>query len=366
MNRLIKKTISSISTVPFDLLISHSGLCKACYLDDSRKILESISPKPDVSICEMNGRKPRHSDGVDLSVIVPFFNVENYIADCLDSVLSQDTSYSFEVVLINDGSIDSSRDIALSYAANDSRIVVIDQDNKGIAAARNTGLTYSAGKIVTFIDSDDFVMPGFIDNAMNALVNSNSDYVSTGYVDVDEYGKVFNKTFSRERMGTVWGRFYKNAVWSDLCFPTGYLFEDTLLPYLIGPRFTHASVHDCSYCYRHRKGSLSRTKYTPKAVDTYWIVEYLLDECMRLNISFDLVMNEFLTNACFTVCARRKQLDSSWFLPLFSAFSDLWNHYGRDIDVNKLSAELNLVSTSLNEHNFRLWKLLGIKNMLEE
>ena len=363
MNKDIKKIINAI--LPIDLLISISEQCKACYVEDSKLILESISPKPNVAICEPSDIRSHAPKDVDLSVVIPFFNVEKHLAACLDSVLNQESSYSFELVLINDGSTDSSRDIALSYAANDPRIVVVDQDNKGLAAARNTGLDYSAGKVITFIDSDDFIMPGFIQSAMDTLINSNSDYVSTGYSDVDECGRAFCETISRDRMGTVWGRFYKHEVWSDLRFPVGYLYEDTLLPYLIEPRFTHAVVHECSYCYRHRKGSLSRSKCNPRAVDTYWVVEYLLDECMRLNINFEKVKNELLTNACFTVCARRKQLDNKWLLPLFSAFSDLWNHYGRDIDLSQLPAELGLVAASLSEHNFKRWNLLGIKNMLE-
>ncbi|HJD96893.1 glycosyltransferase, partial [Mailhella massiliensis] len=98
------------------------------------------------------------SGGPFLSVIIPVYNVEKYLARCLDSVLAQSFS-DMEIICVDDGSTDSSPDILRAYAARDARIRLIHQKNRGIAAARNAGLDAAAGRYVAFVDSDDAVTP---------------------------------------------------------------------------------------------------------------------------------------------------------------------------------------------------------------
>src|SRR5690554_4926594 len=97
---------------------------------------------------------------MQLSVIVPAFNVESWIERCLLSIVHQDISpESYEVIVINDGSPDQSASIAKELAKTFSQIVVIDQENKGLSGARNTGIQNAKGKYVLFIDSDDYIEP---------------------------------------------------------------------------------------------------------------------------------------------------------------------------------------------------------------
>ncbi len=98
-----------------------------------------------------------------ISIIIPVYNVEKYLHKCVDSVLGQ-TFTDFELILINDGSTDSSGDICDEYAKCDSRVVVIHKKNGGVSTARNTGLDAMKGEYVTFIDSDDYVSPYYLEN----------------------------------------------------------------------------------------------------------------------------------------------------------------------------------------------------------
>ena len=109
-----------------------------------------------------------------ISIIVPVFNVEKYLQKCIDSILAQDY-FNFELILVDDGSRDSSSGICDEYARRDSRVRVIHQKNAGVSAARNTGLDTAHGEWIAFVDSDDWVLPNYISSMFrnskpNALV----------------------------------------------------------------------------------------------------------------------------------------------------------------------------------------------------
>ncbi len=103
-----------------------------------------------------------------ISVIVPAYNVESYLADCLDSILNQ-TYPNIEVIVIDDGSPDRSGEIAENYKQKDRRIKVIHQENGGLSVARNSGLDNATGEFVCFIDSDDWIEPDYLELLYSAV-----------------------------------------------------------------------------------------------------------------------------------------------------------------------------------------------------
>jgi glycosyltransferase involved in cell wall biosynthesis len=113
-----------------------------------------------------------------VSIIVPVYNVEKYLEKCLDSISSQEYS-NLEVLLINDGSIDTSRDIAERHAQKDSRFIVVNKKNDGVSSARNKGIELANGKYITFIDADDVIHREFISNLANDLISNDADIVTT-------------------------------------------------------------------------------------------------------------------------------------------------------------------------------------------
>ena len=125
------------------------------YLDISeeqaREVLMAFSPKPNGSISAQNTLKssPKH----DLQIIIPAYNEEKHLRECIESVLNQKTQYSFQIVLIDDGSSDRTGEMADSYASEQMK--VIHQNNKGFSGARNTGLSVIDAKYIMFVDSDD-------------------------------------------------------------------------------------------------------------------------------------------------------------------------------------------------------------------
>ena len=120
-----------------------------------------------------------------ISVIIPVYNMEAYLARCLDSVLCN-TYRNLEVICIDDGSKDRSLDILRDYAARDKRIVVIAKENGGVSSARNAGLDRMTGEYVSFVDPDDYVHPQYFELLAKALQIKDSDFSICGYLSVEE------------------------------------------------------------------------------------------------------------------------------------------------------------------------------------
>lgn len=130
---------------------------------------------------------------VCLSIIVPIYNVEHYLAQCLDSIVQQ-TFKDYELLLINDGSTDYSGCIAMKYAQKDSRIKYFEKTNGGLSSARNYGLDYANGKYVMFVDSDDFLTSNMLQEIMQYLVTKGIDLLCfSSYKVYDNHGIVVEK-----------------------------------------------------------------------------------------------------------------------------------------------------------------------------
>ena len=132
-----------------------------------------------------------------ISIIVPIYNTEKYLHQCLDSILNQ-TYTNFEVLLINDGSTDSSGMICQEYVGRDSRFRYFEKDNGGVASARNLGLERSGGADITFIDSDDWVEPNYLDVLYTALKENDTDVAISTYKRFAQDGVFYLRSYSRE------------------------------------------------------------------------------------------------------------------------------------------------------------------------
>lgn len=120
-----------------------------------------------------------------LSVVVPIYNVEKYLSKCLDSILCQ-TLEGIEIICVDDGSPDASGQIAEAYANQHATVKVIHQSNAGLGPARNTGIKNATGNYIGFVDSDDWVVPDFYSNLMQAAISSHADIVVAGHCDATE------------------------------------------------------------------------------------------------------------------------------------------------------------------------------------
>ena len=127
-----------------------------------------------------------------ISVIVPIYNVENYLRQCLDSILEQ-TFHNLEILLVNDGSTDDSGQICQEYLKKDSRIRYFEKENGGLSDARNYGIERAQGEYLTFIDSDDWVTSTYIEELYIKLQHYNADISITNYFYFQESNATFYK-----------------------------------------------------------------------------------------------------------------------------------------------------------------------------
>ena len=208
-----------------------------------------------------------------ISIIIPIYNVEKYLRMCLDSIEHQ--SYSnIEVLLINDGSPDSSGEICQEYVARDSRFRYFEKENGGLSDARNYGIERSSGKYITFVDSDDWVEATYIEDLYNAALDNDSEIVVSNYnrFDVkenhylihvgDDYyeenyeGKeLINQLPLLERRDysfiTSWGILFSRSLFANIKFPKGKFIEDSRTNYKLFAKSSRSTyINKSLYMYR--------------------------------------------------------------------------------------------------------------------
>jgi len=202
-----------------------------------------------------------------ISVIVPVYKVEDCLNRCVDSILKQSFS-DFELILIDDGSPDQCGAICDEYAKKDNRIVVIHQNNGGLSAARNAGIDWafanSQSEWLTFIDSDDWVHPEYLERLLNAAITQNVSISVCGYVSTegaepeimpDELNVTEWETESfyvkqNVNATVAWGKLYRRECFRAVRYPLGKIHEDEFLTYQILFQFpTLAVIPAPLYCY---------------------------------------------------------------------------------------------------------------------
>lgn len=268
-------------------------------LENSIELLENISPKPD-SFSPLHIVKK--AIGSDLSIIVPVYNAQNFLKRCIESCLAQRTEFTFEVIAVDDGSIDDSLALLRNYDC-DQRLKVIHQENRGHAGARNAALDVASGRYICFVDSDDFIPSDAVQRLMSRAVELDADIVGGGYWLCDAEGRrhrfkglcgAVYTTPTVGLSGLPWGAVYRRSLWDEVRFPEGFWFEDTCLPYLIFSRsIKTASISGSVYYYRaNPKGITATSVFSKKALDSIWVVLKMFDEMERLGIEMTNVLYE--------------------------------------------------------------------------
>ena len=124
---------------------------------------------------------------IKLSVIIPVYNAEKYIVECLDSIYNQNLNNDeFEVIIVNDGSKDHSQQVIEDYLQKTSNAILINQQNQGVSQARNNGLSVAKGEYVIFIDSDDFLIPNYLDKLLKIAIDNSLDILKANMIEVDD------------------------------------------------------------------------------------------------------------------------------------------------------------------------------------
>lgn len=335
-------------------------------LDKAYERINGIRPKPKMNDVIVNKGQDKK---IDLSIVMPAYNVGKYIKECIESIIKQRTKYNYELLIINDGSKDNTDNIIRNI--KDEHIKYIIQDNKGLSGARNTGINNSVGKYIMFVDSDDVMCDGSIEIMMDAIINNDADilvggyYIFTNNTDkhyfVDKQRIIDNNPCEAvKNPGYAWGKIYKRSLFNEIRFPLDAWYEDTLVCsvlYRIAKKI--AVIEQPIYGYRINPEGISRTaRSSAKSIDHYWVMEHALELSDKLGLTHDEVLYNLVFNHMSTFLYRRMSLmeEEAIKATFIMACNMLKNikPEGYQIKGNMMKKDLE---KAFNTGNYKLWKL---------
>ena len=321
----------------------------------ARETLFSFSPKPQGCCYTENKQEIKY----DLQVIIPAYNAERYIDQCLSSVeqlLNCDRNILIQV--IDDGSTDQTLEIIKRFVEKAGKnVCVIHQDNKGLSDSRNTALRTLQGEYVMFIDSDDYLPGGFdithlIDEAKNI------DLLQGDWLTVDKENQPLERKTTSQFSGYAWGKIYHHTVFKNVKFPEGYWFEDTLIKFILGGLgLKTKKLDDIVYCYRiNPDGITAKALNEPKTADTYWITELCLEEYPAFEIEYDQKALDYLLTQSIINQIRVRRLPRKIRKAIFTLTVELIEKYFH----NQVSTNHNRIEKAIRDKQFMKFELLAI------
>ena len=233
-----------------------------------------------------------------ISIIVPVYNVERYLDECVKSIIGQ-TYQNIEVILVDDGSTDHSAAICDRWAEVDDRIRVIHKPNGGLSDARNCGLETAKGEYIYFIDSDDYIDHSLCEKAMDVFKTENVDLVVFGVARTTETGDIISTDFvekcflskkaalaelySGQIKNYAVNKVYKRELWNKVRFPLGRAFEDigTMYKVFLNAQ-TICCIPDILYYYRMRQGSIVATMSPYTLRDMFYMRKQSYDDMITV------------------------------------------------------------------------------------
>ena len=228
-----------------------------------------------------------------ISVIVPVYNVEEYLEECLESIKRQ-TYTDIEVILVNDGSIDRSKEICERYCEKDSRFKLVSQENKGQSVARNLGMAESKGEFISFVDSDDVLKEDMLEQLIKQMTSEDVDIVECWYTNekqelelsTPKNVKIIFQGNSKEalvslcrdnivRLNPV-AKLYRREVIINFPFSEGVIYEDVFAGIGILKHIRKmVKINYIGYYYRVRQGSTMNREFNIKNLDLFTICDKL-------------------------------------------------------------------------------------------
>ena len=306
-----------------------------------------------------------------ISVIIPAYNVEKYIADTLESILAQ-TFKDFEVVCVNDGSKDNTLKILEQYALKDNRIKVINQSNSGVSQARNNAFAHASGKYIYYMDSDDLIHPQLLEICYNMAEKRNADVICFGYeefpdgsvpdfkklnedeisvVEVDNFIAKMTAKGENRIYYSACTKFFTKDILNDIRFITGInLAEDALYNLEVGKKNPKTFVFNNKlYQYRICLSSLSHGGYNVKQIISYTkcferVIELFENEPKTL----DILKKDFIPNILKHQVGRCRRANKD-------KQPDMRHEFAKQLScLNKL----NLLDKK--HHRKKMWKFISL------
>ncbi len=304
---------------------------------------------------------------IKVSIIVPVYNVEKYLKKCLDTIIKQSLK-DIEIICVNDGSTDKSREILTKYAKKDSRIVILDKENGGLSSARNAGMKIAKGEYLGFVDSDDWVDKKMFeklyknakeydsqmsicavhkyDDTTKKIVDDD-DYYTLGYFDKSFDGRAFNHFDTVDFMLDVcvmaWNKIYKRSFIEEnqIFFPDGLIFEDGPFFYTAYFKMDRVSlIRDFLYYYRINRPNSIVQKGDKNFINILDVTEMIWNQ-MKNQPYYEQIKYYFLEKKFHDASYRFKVIKKEYKEEFFNRLKAFEPFFGHELyDMQKVQ-EMN-------------------------
>lgn len=293
-----------------------------------------------------------------ISIIVPIYNVEDYLSRCIESILSQ-TYENLEIILVNDGSTDNSIDICKKYLEIDSRLKLIIKENGGLSSARNKGLENATGKYIAFVDSDDWIDKEMFKTMLNVAKNESADIVQCGVKKIKENGKVERILYSYDNKYncnedileahfqdkisvTVWNKLYRREIVEGIRMIEGKNNEDNMysIEVLLSTNKV-VCINDAYYNYLQRTNSIMKISFNEKKLDAIYAGNYVAKMCEKYNSKY---LNYARINLCIICYYLYQDLISSSLEEKSLYKTIIIEEFNKNFLLIKNSNEIKLIS----------------------
>ena len=256
-----------------------------------------------------------------ISVIVPIYNIENYVKRCIDSIIHQ-TYTNLEIILVDDGSTDSSGQMCDEYAKNDARVKVIHKENGGLSDARNAAIDIAKGKWITFVDGDDFLTASAIDSMYRAKKITGAQIACCLYkLAYEGQHTEFNETYDKRKISSysceealekmlrrsefdvsAWAKLYDYDLFTGVRYPKGELYEDLGTTYKLFDKAVNiALIRIDGYGYFVRSESIQQSKFTKSKMAELYFAKEQKEYIDSRFPELEMATTDKLISSCFHI-----------------------------------------------------------------
>lgn len=309
-----------------------------------------------------------------LSIVIPIYNVSSYLRGCLDSAYHQ-VEDNWEIILVDDGSTDESRNICEEYKLKYPQTIVVHKENGGLSDARNAGIKIAKGEYIYFLDSDDWLAPNAISSLLNSAIKNKCEVVQGGFyyayndyllydnrkIDINQTPFVLNREETMIELvkneyvkNFAWGKLYKTSIVKKYLFQKGKFFEDSYWQHLIVNEINNYGVIPTPlYYYRQRESSISG-QFSIKSLDLLKGYEERLNFISNYYPQLTDLMAKQLWNISSSMLLASKKSD------YHDAYNEYWKYINKEYyNVFNNAFKLNLkyqlgrkYTTILEAYNF--------------
>lgn len=377
MNKRLKQVLKNIRLT--GLSLTHKkNIIQMSHKEAEKIIMKEYTPKP-LYTREIK-LQPLDINNYHLSIIIPAYNCAGYIEKCLTTLINQQTKYTYEIIVVNDGSKDNTEETIKSIKS--PLIRIINQENGGAAMARNTGLMNATGEYVCFVDGDDYVEPDYIDRLLTEAYKHDADIVKCGYYmynaeTPDDIGeKIIRKgavitgdmtKYISQYDGFIWNMVERRSIWKDFAFPEKWWFEDMItkfLPMRKCSKFVY--IEEALYHYAIMETSLSRSEWKSsdvRSIDQLWLVKEIIDHNNDFKLENNLELyNIILHELGEMLCGRTYGLNQAMRYAVFITAvyaTEVFRKKKFDNHLQKL--KYKKVNQAFAERDFNLWELASLR-----